>query len=302
MTSAPATLDPGVGLTERMVTLPDGRRLRAVVAGERSGPLVVFEAGMSAPAACWVHVQREISCHAPTLAYDRAGYGGSDPDPADRSLDRMAADLTDLLDAVQGTAPVVLVGHSWGGPIIRAFSARHPERVAGLVLVDSSVAETMSPFAARATSASFRLVELLARCGATGLIERMTFSHGLSDAYTDDDRAVMIRDYASPRAMRAGRAEAAQILPSLPGLRDLQSAGTPEVPTVCLQGGRVDRGMGTIRPLMNDTAARLMARAPHGRVTVVAEAGHLIPQERPKPVCDAILDVLADAREARPTD
>src|SRR5699024_5748001 len=142
MTSSPSTLDPGAGLTERMVTLPDGRRLRTVVSGTQPGPLVVFEAGMSAPAACWVHVQREISCHAPTLAYDRAGYGGSDVDAGHRTLDRMASDLADLLDAVQGTAPVVLVGHSWGGPIIRTFAARHPDRVAGLVLVDSSVAET----------------------------------------------------------------------------------------------------------------------------------------------------------------
>lgn len=304
MTARPdtAALDPGAGLTERMVTLSDGRRLRTVVAGARPGPLVVFEAGMSAPAASWVHVQREISHRAPTLAYDRAGYGGSDVDSADRTLDRMAGDLAELLDAIGETAPVVLVGHSWGGPILRAFAARHPGRVAGIVFVDSSLAEAMSPFAARISSVSFRVVGLLARCGATGLIERMTFSHGLSEDYTDSDRGVMIRDYANPRAMRAGRLEARQIVPSIPVMRRLQSAGTPDVPTICIQGGRVDRGMAKIRPLMNDTASQLMAKIPQGRVTVVETAGHLIPQEQPRAVCDAILDILDDVRAAQPTD
>ena len=84
---------------------------------------------MSAPAASWIHTQREISAHARTLSYDRAGYGGSDVDPHDRTLSRIVDDLTALLDALGEKEPVVLVGHSWGGPIMRLFADRSPERV-----------------------------------------------------------------------------------------------------------------------------------------------------------------------------
>jgi pimeloyl-ACP methyl ester carboxylesterase len=293
--SAPQRLDPGARLTERFVELADGRRLRAIVAGDGPGPLVVFEAGMSAPAAEWVHTQRQISARARTLSYDRAGYGGSDDVSGARTLDRLAADLAALLDALGETAPVVLVGHSWGGPILRTFASQHPERVAGLVFVDASLAEIMSPAAARVTAISFRVMSALARIGATGLIEKITYPHGLSADISDADRAIMLRDYACARAMRAGRREAAQILPGLPELRRLQAAGTPDVPTVCLQAGRVDRGMAKLRPLFNRTAAELMAAAPQGKVVVVDGVGHLIPQERPDAVRDAIFDVLAAA-------
>jgi pimeloyl-ACP methyl ester carboxylesterase len=76
-------------------------------------------------------------------------------------------------------------------------------------------------------------------------------------------------------------------------MRRLQAAGTPDVPTVCLQADRVERGMRELRPLLNRVAEELMAAAPNGRAVVVAGAGHLIPQEHPTAVRDAILGVVA---------
>lgn len=293
-------LEPGQGLHEQLVELPDGRRLRTVTAGAGDGPLVVFEAGMSAPAASWVHTQREISEHTRTLSYDRAGYGGSDDDPKDRTLERMADDLNGLLDAIGEAQPVVLVPHSWGGPIVRTFARRHPERVAGIVFVDATLAEAMSARNARIIATSFAVVALLARFGASDRIMRMALPHGASPDISDEDLAIMRRDYACTKAMRAGRSEARHIVSALPAMRELQAVGTPDVPTICLQAGRVDRGMAKTRPLLNRTAAELMAASPRGRSIVVENTGHLIPQENPAAVRDAILSVLADAlREPR---
>lgn len=292
-------LDPGHGLTERLVTLPDGRRLRTVVAGEAEGPLVVFEAGMSAPAASWVHTQREVSAVVRTLSYDRAGYGGSDVDPQPRTLERIVEDLTALLDAVGETGPVVLVGHSWGGPILRLFAATHPARVSGLVLVDATVAESMPERSARLLPHVFALLSLVAAAGGKALVVKATTPHPLSPLISEADKAVLLRDYACAQAMRAGRREAQQILPALPLLRRLQAEGTPSVPTVCVQGGRVDRGMTRLRPILNQTAHELMSAVPDGRCVVVDEAGHLVPQECPGPVRDAVLDVVEAARVVR---
>ena len=292
-------LDPGAGLTERVVVHPDGRRIRTVLAGSAPGPLVVFEAGMSAPAASWVHTQREVAAHARTLSYDRAGYGGSDPDPQDRTLDRIVDDLVALLGVLGETAPVVLVGHSWGGPILRVFADRHPERVAGLVFIDATLVEAMPARNAKAVALSFLVMGVLARVGGKGLIKKVSLPRGASDQISDADLAVLMRDYACAQAMRTGRREAQQILAALPTMRRLQAVGTPPVPTICLQGGRIDRGMTSIRPLMNRTAAELMAAVPNGRVVVVESAGHLIPQECPEPVTEAVLEVVEAARVAR---
>ncbi|MCK2239230.1 MULTISPECIES: alpha/beta fold hydrolase [unclassified Crossiella] len=285
-------LDPGPGLTEGRIVLPDGRALRTVVAGEGPGPLVVFEAGMSAPAASWIHTQREISARCRTLSYDRAGYGGSDLDPHNRTLERIVDDLTALLDLLGESAPVVLVGHSWGGPIIRLFADRHPERVAGLVFVDATLAGVIPPEHAGRIRRSFQLMSVLARLGGGRLIMRLSLPHGTSAEISQSDLAIIRRDYASSRAMRAGAREARQIPPALPVLQRLQDTGTPAVPTVCLQGGRIDRGMATVRPELNRVAAELMSLVPQGKVVVVEQAGHLIPQECPAAVREAVLGVV----------
>jgi pimeloyl-ACP methyl ester carboxylesterase len=294
----PSSLAPGAGLTEEFVVLADGRRIRTVVAGDADGPLIVLEAGMSAPAACWAHTQRELSAHARTLSYDRAGYGGSDIDGADRTLERLTEDLTGVLDAVGETGPVVLVGHSWGGPILRCFADRHPDRVAAMVFIDATVAETMTPRMVRMVTASFRISALLARLGRTELIIGLSMPHGFSSAISPEDQAVLARDYASVRAMKAGVREARQIGAARRLLEQLQAAGTPDVPTVCMQAGRVERATAKLRPLWNGVAEKVTAAAPRGRYLVVEGAGHLIPQERPDAVHTAVLEVLAEAKGA----
>ncbi|MEV6235151.1 alpha/beta hydrolase [Lentzea sp. NPDC051838] len=278
-------------LTETTVALPDGRNLHAVVAGTE-GPLVVFEAGMSAPGSSWRHTQREVSARYRTLSYDRAGYGGSDDDLHDRTLERIVDDLTALLDALGEKDPVVLVGHSWGGPIIRLFADRAPERVAGMVFVDATLAEVMSSKNAKIAARFFALMGLVARFGGKGLIKKATFRNGISPEISEADLAIMTRDYASPRAMRAGSREARQIEAALPVLRRLQAVGTPDVPTVCLQAGLVERGMAEWRPKFNQWAADLMAAVPRGKMIVVEEAGHLIPQESPAVVRETVFGVV----------
>lgn len=287
-------LDPGAGLTERYESVTDGRRIRTVVAGDGPGPLVLFEAGMSAPAAEWLPVQRAVSRRARTLSYDRAGYGGSDVDRDDHTLERMVDDLTALLDGIGETAPMVLVAHSWGGPIIRLFAHRHPERVAGIVFVEGTLAEVMSPRQATLVKLSFHLTSVLVRIGATGLIRRMVLPHGASPEISEADMAILWRDYASVRAMRAGSQEAKQVKLAHPLMKKLQAAGTPDVPTIALQGGRVEGGSATraFRQGFTDATGALMAARPHGEMIVVADAGHLIPQEQPSAVIEAIFQVL----------
>ncbi|WP_307038733.1 alpha/beta fold hydrolase [Agromyces ramosus] len=72
-------------------------------------------------------------------AYDRPGTGGSRSTAVAQptSAQTSAGDLEKLLTASGETGPFVLVGHSYGGPIIRVFAGDHPTQASGLVLVDA---------------------------------------------------------------------------------------------------------------------------------------------------------------------
>jgi pimeloyl-ACP methyl ester carboxylesterase len=127
----------------------------------------------------------------------------------------------------------------------------------------------------------------------------VTLPRGASPEITKADMDIMFRDYACAQAMRAGGREAEHIIAALPTMRRLQTAGTPDVPTICLQAGRIDRGMKKARPLFNRTAAELTAKVPNGRTIVVEGSGHLLPQENPVVVREAILEVVGAAAVTR---
>jgi pimeloyl-ACP methyl ester carboxylesterase len=113
-----------------------GPRLHAQVKGQ-GRPVVVLEAGIAASSLSWSLVQKQVAEFATVLSYDRAGFGWSDL-PLHRSTALDAArDLALMLECAGfGRGPFVLVGHSFGGLVVRVFEEQYPERVAGLVLVD----------------------------------------------------------------------------------------------------------------------------------------------------------------------
>lgn len=123
---------------------------------EGSGtPAVVIEAGSSTPSSVWRPVQDTIAGFTRTCTYDRAGYGWSDPAGKPRSMNDRAAELRRVLTAANEQGPYVLVGHSYGGFLVRLFARTDPDAVAGVVLVDASEEEN---FFSREAQAKWDLV------------------------------------------------------------------------------------------------------------------------------------------------
>lgn len=122
--------------------------LRAQLLGT-GGPTVVFENGGGSPSYVWAFVQERLAGVASTLTYDRAGVGWSEPRKGPASPEAVGADLEALLLALGAPLPWILVAHSIGGLYAIDFCARHRDRVAGLVLVDSSTPNVYAKIAAR---------------------------------------------------------------------------------------------------------------------------------------------------------
>ena len=113
-----------------------GRRL--ALTSEGKGPItVVLETGLGAESCEWGAVRKGVAEVARVFSYDRANRGGSDPAPRPRRASEMVNDLEALLGKSELSPPYILVGHSFGGLLMRLFANRRPDDVAGLVLVDS---------------------------------------------------------------------------------------------------------------------------------------------------------------------
>jgi pimeloyl-ACP methyl ester carboxylesterase len=99
-------------------------------------PVVVFDAALAGSSISWTLVAPLVARFARTVVYDRAGFGWSDAGPLPRTAGRVADELRVLLDRAAEPPPYLLVGHSFGGLVMRIFAARHRAETAGLVLVD----------------------------------------------------------------------------------------------------------------------------------------------------------------------
>ena len=122
----------------RLVQIPDGRVLNLYCVGAGS-PIVILEAGLGGDAYDWRAVHYNMAKLTRVCAYDRAGLGRSSPGPLPRDTKSEVSDLEALVGAARIRAPYVLVGHSMGGYNVRLFASRHPNDIAGMVLVDPSV-------------------------------------------------------------------------------------------------------------------------------------------------------------------
>lgn len=118
------------------VDVGQGRRLNLYCRGTGI-PTVVFESGMGDEAWTWFRVHAEVAKVARACVYDRAGYGFSDPASRPGTARNAVADLHALLRAAHIAAPIVLVGHSYGGRIAQLYAYTYPKGIGGLVLVDA---------------------------------------------------------------------------------------------------------------------------------------------------------------------
>lgn len=132
----PSEHPPESRMASRLVDV-GGYRLDIACRGDGT-PTVVLETGLGAPSEAWLPVQREVARFARVCRFDRAGRGDSDPAPTPRTCADMVADLRALLHNAGIPSPYILVGQSLGGMNARLYAHRHPDEVAGLVLVDGS--------------------------------------------------------------------------------------------------------------------------------------------------------------------
>ncbi len=267
-----------------------GHRLHIHCLG-RGSPAVIFESGLGGTSLDWTLVQPQIAGTTRACAYDRAGFGWSEPGPKPRSAARIAQELHALLHNAGIAGPYVLAGHSLGGKNARMFAALYPGEVAGLVLVDARSEYTdlhASAADAAALTDSIRAQARLYRLARMTGVTRLFGAELSGLSALPHATAGLIALFATREStIAATMDEEVARSDNDRTLRDAAPLG--DRPLIVLASGQNMAASADWR-----TAQHQQARLSTGGRLIVAEgSGHFIQVDRPALVIAAIREVVA---------
>lgn len=290
-----------------------GHRLHVHCRGSGT-PLVLLESGIAASSLSWAAVQPEIAKFTRVCAYDRAGLAWSDAASCPRTFERIVDELATVLARTAPGERYVLVGHSFGSFVIRAYAARHPASAAGLVLVDPPTEWlTMTPQRIRSLQGGrylSRIGAVLARIGvvrtclalltggapkaprqfvrifgptAARLLERLI---GEVRKLPADVHPVMQALWCQPKCFSA-MADYLRVL-EREGLSLGGFIPPREIPVIVISSGN--------QPPEQIAAHQLLAeRSVHGRHVIAARSAHWVQFDEPELVISLVRDLVASS-------
>jgi pimeloyl-ACP methyl ester carboxylesterase len=104
-------------------------------AGSGAGGIMLVS-GQATPKETWEDLQVRLGSVARVCTYDRPGVGTNLDEPTSQTFMDMAADLDAVIRAARLPRPLVVAGHSLGGPVAAYWAATHPRDVGAVVLLD----------------------------------------------------------------------------------------------------------------------------------------------------------------------
>jgi pimeloyl-ACP methyl ester carboxylesterase len=283
-----------------------GRRLHIHCQGAitPAQPTIVLEAGLGELSLTWAGVAPALAESHRVCAYDRAGYGWSDPAPGQPSAAATVTDLHTLLNAAGEPGPYLLVGHSLGGLYARLFAHRYPDEVAGLALLDPSHEEMTSRLPADwqvsvrqandEAVAALRIPALLADLGLAALFPQLAPADPRLPSHAQAD----LRALAGVSG-RGFRALASEIGASEAVLAEMRAEGVTDLgdlPLVVVKAGasapaEPPPGLSPFAPSY-DLHAELVAQSSRGRLVVLEASTHYVHYDAPERVRDVISGLL----------
>ena len=262
-----------------------GLRFHYVEWGAAEQPPLLCLHGITQTAHSWDEVAAELSSDYRVLSFDQRGHGDSDWAPdGDYTRHTQAADV-DVISAALGLPPFVLAGMSMGGINAITFTARHPETVRALIIVDVSpeiqvrgVENIRSFIQAPDELDSFdAFVERARQFNPRRSIEniRSRLTHNLKQLPNGK------WTWKYDKALRSGKRsfQASALLNLWDDVRAIRC------PTLIIKGGDSDI-------LSAESAAKLQAAIPRSRLAVVPGAGHSVMGDNPEAFVAAVRGFL----------
>jgi pimeloyl-ACP methyl ester carboxylesterase len=281
-----------------------GRTLNIQCSGEGS-PTVVFVSGRTAPGYVWTPSQRGVSVFTRACWYDRADLGWSDSGPDPEWGDAAARDLHDLVRNAGLTPPLLLVGASFGGYIIRLYHNAYPGEVSGMVFADAALEDAGTipgmPHRDPPPIPRSMIRGLSVVLGRLGMMRFLASDPGPPPKqWSADEWDTLTRLGRQRKVLLAD----AKVGPEHATANLVRSAGGLEdMPLIVLTQGKpiqdphsVEAG---VRRGWVQLQRRFAERSRRGRQVLVPSSGHGIPVEAPAAVVSAVHQLVTELRDSR---
>jgi len=305
--------------THQAVEVEPGRHLNLACLGQ-GAPTVILESGLGDDSLGWRKVHASLAAITKTCAYDRAGYGLSDAAQRASDADNTVADLALLLDKTPIEGPIVLVGHSLGGLYATYFTNLHPDRVAGLVLMDPAQPGDGRAYGSLWDRGRKGFAQTLAEseiCLAAAREADLTPAHNPADCLEDPPgqdpvfHEMINQRWGKAKYIAANISEIRSMLADANGdSLDSRQAGPQQrafgaLPLIVLvsspeppPGAPEDWKKGTA--IKHHLNRALAARSSLGEFRLVPGSRHYIQNDAPQVVIDAVRSVVEAARKSPP--
>jgi len=280
---------------------PVGARRHVRLEGRGLGPTVVVEQGAGGVGPLWWAVQDTVAKFAPVLTYDRLGLGWSDAASPKRSIEQRVEELRELLEIAEAPKPYVLVAHSSGGLIVRQFARKHRDQTAAIVLIDTlEEAAFFRPDVLKIYARFCTILSIVAGVQALGLprLWRTLFGGNRET----DLRSVALAQLSFRPTMYRGMRDDFRSLARLPeAQRQSWPAGTfGALPLVVVTHGQPFPGpLATVERHWGAGQQRLAALSTNSRLVVAKNSNHMIQDDEPAVVVDAIRRAYDAATKGR---
>ena len=265
--------------------LRSGLKVRVVERGDPTAPPVLLVHGWGCSAFVFKDNMPALAdAGFRAIAVDLKGHGLSDkPVAADEyTVDALVGHLLDILDALELQRPA-LAGHSLGGTLIYHFAARYPQRARCLGLV-SPVGLTGVSLMWLYRALTPRLLTPLVQQIRPRLIVRLALKrvYGRRGRFTERD----VEEFLAPSQFPEFSLAMRQLLHHY----DWNAAKHRRLAVVDLPAAGV---WGTLDHLMPDDGMGIyLSLVPRIVLRAITDAGHLVTQETPREVNDALLELL----------
>ncbi|WP_371583264.1 alpha/beta fold hydrolase [Streptomyces sp. NBC_01314] len=272
----------------------NGRRTRVRVEGDPADPPVLLLHGIGRSLEDWAPQFPRLAQGHRLIALDLPGFGFSARSPEPTTLEVLARGVLETLDALGEQRPLQVLGNSLGGAVAQQLLVLAPERVAGLVLVNSAGfgAEVALPLRLLAAPVLGRLATRRTTEAGAKMAERLLFADpGLATTVRIEHALAIARQPDPSTVLLETLRELATLRGTKPRWRAELTAAVAKHPrpTLIVWGDR-DR----VLPARHlDSARRLLPRAEAHLFTGI---GHMPQIECPDEFATRVLAFLADAR------